>query len=81
MVGVWWNRKENYLFLDNKYNQSSPHIYALFLEDLTPDYKFLNSFKFNQNIKFVLRFFSQNQIFYSNQEIKNHFINTVIKYL
>lgn len=81
-VGVWRNKITNLFYIDEKIDKSSPHRFAMQIEDNEKGFTQLKHMRGTTwRIKEVKKQYNEATILYSTQEVKKFFYNNVIKYL
>lgn len=71
--GVWHNVQTGRLYISEDYDPNSTSVYAMTIDDHTPDTKFI-SIRQNGFIKVILEYYKNSELYFENQNIKNTII-------
>lgn len=76
-IGVWYDNKNNYIFMSNKYDNSGI-VFSLTTDDHAPDMMFIKQFKSMSQFKDIKYAYSVGQLFFENQMIKRYFLDVIM---
>lgn len=78
ILGIWNDFNECKIFVSNDYDKYSPYIFAITLQDHTPNTMMLGALKRYRFWKLFIENFKLGNVYYENQKIK-HTIYEIIK--